>query len=68
MGWNVRNVLSKDWASAHFLCEVYKIEDIPTVIYFAKVYENIVVFSRSEELARKQKQQKIKREQRRFSG
>ena len=48
--------LGKDWASAHFLCEVYKIEDIPTVIYFAKVYENIVVSARSEELARKQKQ------------
>ena len=27
--------LGKDWAAAHFLCEVYKIEDIPIVIYFA---------------------------------
>ena len=48
--------LGKDWAAAHFLCEVYKIEDIPIVIYFAKVYETIVVSMRSEELARKQKQ------------
>jgi len=48
--------LGKDWSAAHFLCEVYKLEDIPTIIYFAKVYENIVVSARSEELARKQKQ------------
>lgn len=48
--------LGKDWSSATFLFEAYKIEDIPVIVYFAKVYENIIVSHRSEELARKQKQ------------
>ena len=29
--------LGKDWSSATFLIEAYKIEDIPVVVYFAKV-------------------------------
>ena len=48
--------LGKDWSSANFLIRTYNIEDLPIVVYFAKVYENIIVSHRSEELARKQKQ------------
>ncbi len=49
--------LGKDWSSANFLIKTYNIEDVPVVVYFAKLYENILVSQRSEELARKQKQQ-----------
>ena len=49
--------LGKDWSSANFLIKTYNIEDVPIVVYFAKLYENILVSQRSEELARKQKQQ-----------
>ena len=49
--------LGKDWSSANFLIRTYNIEDVPIVVYFAKLYENILVSQRSEELARKQKQQ-----------
>ena len=49
--------LGKDWSSANFLIRTYNIEDVPVVVYFAKLYENILVSQRSEELARKQKQQ-----------
>ena len=48
--------LGKDWSSANFLIKTYNIEDVPIVVYFAKLYENILVSQRSEELARKQKQ------------
>ena len=49
--------LGKDWSSANSLIRTYNIEDVPIVVYFAKLYENILVSQRSEELARKQKQQ-----------
>ena len=49
--------LGKDWSSANFLIRTYNIEDVPIVVYFAKLYENILLSQRSEELARKQKQQ-----------
>ena len=47
--------LGKDWSSASFIFETYKIEDIKTVIYFAKIYDNILMRERAEEASRKQK-------------
>ena len=48
--------MGKDWSSANFIIKTYKIENIETVIYFAKTYENILVKHKAEEAERKRKQ------------
>tara|TARA_B100000508_G_C11347622_1_gene222343 strand:+ start:307 stop:591 length:285 start_codon:yes stop_codon:yes gene_type:complete len=49
------NYLGKDWSSANFIFKTFNVEDVPTVVYFAKIYENLIVHSRLEENSRKQK-------------
>ena len=49
--------LGKDWSSANFIFEVYKIEEVQTVIFFAKTYETMLVNQKAEEAERKRKQQ-----------
>jgi len=49
--------LGKDWSSANFIFEVYKIEEVQTVIFFAKTYETMLVNQKAEEADRKRKQQ-----------
>ena len=48
--------MGKDWSSATFIFEAYNIEDIQSVIFFAKTYETMLVNERAEEQKRKQKQ------------
>jgi len=48
--------MGKDWSSTNFLIETYGIEDIETVVYFAKAYESILIKHKIEEANRKQKQ------------
>ena len=48
--------MGKDWSSATFIFETYNIEDIQSVVFFAKTYENMLIKERSEEQKRKQKQ------------
>lgn len=48
--------LGKDWSSTSLLFEIYDIENRREVLYFAKLYENLIVNFKAEEAARKQKQ------------
>ena len=48
--------MGKDWSSANFICDTYKIDDIKTVVYWAKTYERLLVNARAEESERKRKQ------------
>ena len=48
--------MGKDWSSATFIFEAYNIEDIQSVVFFAKIYETMLVNERAEEQKRKQKQ------------
>lgn len=48
--------MGKDWSSANFIFEAYNIEDIQTIVFFAKTYENMLVTQRAEEQKQKQKQ------------
>ena len=49
--------MGKDWNSANFIFETYNIENIKTVVFFAKMYEGILVKVKAEEAQRKRKQQ-----------
>lgn len=49
--------MGKDWNSANFIFETYNIENIKTVVFFAKMYEGILVTAKAEEAQRKRKQQ-----------
>lgn len=48
--------MGKDWSCADFLFSVYEVEDIKTVVYFAKMYELIVIEYRAEEANKKRKE------------
>lgn len=47
--------MGKDWSSADFIFKTYKIESIPTVVFFAKVYESLLVNHRAEKADKKRK-------------
>tara|TARA_B100000424_G_scaffold201032_1_gene158179 strand:+ start:576 stop:860 length:285 start_codon:yes stop_codon:yes gene_type:complete len=47
--------LGKDWASASFIFDTFNIDDVKTVVFFAKTYDNILIKERAEESSRKQK-------------
>ena len=49
------NYLGKDWSSADFIFKVYSIDDTQSVVYFAKMYENLIIHARLEESSKKQK-------------
>ncbi len=47
--------LGKDWSSAEFLFKLYGHEDKKEIIYFMKVYENLVINERADQAERKRK-------------
>ncbi len=47
--------MGKDWAAANFLFDLYGVEDRRDIVYFMKVYENLVINARAEETERKRK-------------
>lgn len=52
--------MGKDWASADFLFQVYDIENPKEIIYFAKLYENIIVNHKAEQQERRRKEEERK--------
>lgn len=52
--------LGKDWSCVDFLLDTYEVEDRPTVVYFMKMYEILVVNAKSEEAERKRKAEERK--------
>jgi len=52
--------MGKDWASADFLFQVYDIENPKEIIYFAKLYENIIVNHKAEQQERRRKEDERK--------
>ncbi len=47
--------LGKDWSSANFLFDLYGFDDRKEIIYFMKVYDNLVINERAEQADRKRK-------------
>ena len=47
--------MGKDWAAANFLFDLYGVEERRDIVYFMKVYENLVINARAEETERKRK-------------
>lgn len=47
--------MGKDWSSAEFIFKIYSVENIPTVVFFAKVYESLLVNHRAEKAEKKRK-------------
>jgi len=47
--------MGKDWTGIDYLISLYDIENPKIVIYFAKMYERLVVNYRAEEAERKRK-------------
>ena len=58
--------MGKDWSSANFVFETYKIENIETIVYFAKLYERLLVKESAEEA--KRERQKRERQSQAKSG
>ena len=52
--------LGKDWSSVDFIFKTYNIEDVQSVVYFAKMYENLIIHARLEENNKKQKAEERK--------
>ena len=52
--------MGKDWSSADFLFQVYEIENPKEIIYFAKLYENIIVNHKAEQQERRRKEEERK--------
>ena len=48
--------MGKDWSSASFIFKTYNIENMQTIVFFAKTYETMLVNQRAEEQKQKQKQ------------
>lgn len=48
--------MGKDWSSANFIFSTYEIEDVKTTVYFAKMYEAILIEHRAEEANKKRKE------------
>ena len=52
---NTGSYMGKNWSSIDFLFDTYEVEDRPTVVYFLKSYEILVVNQKAEEAERKRK-------------
>jgi hypothetical protein len=48
--------MGKDWSSANFMFSTYEIEDVKTTVYFAKMYEAILIEHRAEESNKRRKE------------
>lgn len=47
--------MGKNWVDAEYLFNLYEVQDPKTVMYFAKMYERIVMEHRAEESEKKRK-------------
>lgn len=47
--------MGKNWTDAEFIFKTHKIKDKKSVLYFAKMYERILMNHRAEEAERKRK-------------
>jgi len=52
--------LGKDWSSAEFLLELYKVENKRIVVYFMKTYEILLVNHKAEEADNRRKAEERK--------
>jgi hypothetical protein len=52
--------MGKNWTDAEFIFKVHKIESQPLVLYFAKMYERIVMNYRAEEAEKRRKAEERK--------
>lgn len=52
--------LGKDWSHTQQLFELYEVEEPRVVMYFAKMYERLLISYRSEEQEKKRKAEKNK--------
>ena len=52
--------MGKNWSSIDFLFDTYEVEDRPTVVYFLKSYEILVVNQKAEEAERRRKAEERK--------
>ena len=57
---NTGSYLGKNWSSIEFLFDTYEVEDRPTVVYFLKSYEILIVNYKAEEAERKRKAEERK--------
>jgi hypothetical protein len=48
--------MGKDWSSANFIFSTYEVDDIKTTVYFAKMYEALLVEYIAEEANKKRKE------------
>jgi hypothetical protein len=48
--------LGKDWTGVDYLFELYQVMSPPIVMYFAKMYETLVVSERLDKASKKKKQ------------
>jgi len=49
------NYLGKDWSAVNFLFDLYGFDDKKDIIYFMKIYENLVIAERAEIADKKRK-------------
>jgi hypothetical protein len=47
--------MGKNWVDCEFICKAHNIDNVKTVLYFAKLYERILMNHRADEANKKQK-------------
>lgn len=52
--------LGKDWVDAEYIMNLYEVEEPKIVLYFAKVYERLVMSYRAEEADKRRKAEERK--------
>ena len=52
---NSGSYLGKDWSAVNFLFDLYEFDDKKDIIYFMKIYENLVINDRAEKAEQKRK-------------
>jgi hypothetical protein len=52
--------MGKNWVDAEYLFNLYEVQDSKTVMYFAKMYERILIEHRAEESEKKRKAEERK--------
>jgi len=52
--------MGKNWVDCEFICKVHEVDNIPSVLYFAKLYERLVMNHRAEQADNKRKAEERK--------
>jgi hypothetical protein len=52
--------LGKEWSSLEHIFKIYDLEDVKTILFFAKLYEGIVVNHKAEEAENRRKAEQRK--------